>query len=56
MYMVGHTKICNKCKAQIANAGIVRVVVRLDTGAIQEFIPQKDWTVHPVDVTDEKKE
>ena len=49
MYLVGHKHICNKCKAQIANAGIKRVVFRLNSGEIKEYAPSKDWTIHPVD-------
>ena len=49
MYLVGHDYICNKCKTQIANAGILRVVLRREIGALEEFDPEKDWTIHPVD-------
>jgi len=49
IYIVGHDFICNQCKAQIANAEIQRVVLRNKKNAILEFIPAKDWTVHPID-------
>ena len=49
MYIVGHTNICNQCKAIIANALISRVVQRKPDGTIEEFFPEKDWTVHPID-------
>ena len=50
LYLVGHEYVCNKCKAQIANAGILRVVLRKNSGEIEEFTPAKDWTIHPVDL------
>ena len=49
IYIVGHNKICNQCKAQIANAEIHRVVLRDPEGKIHEFFPERDWTVHPID-------
>jgi dCMP deaminase len=56
MYVVGQDFICNQCKAMIANAGIIRVVLRLSTGKIREFIPSQDWTVHPMDQLPEEGE
>lgn len=49
IYVVGHDVICNQCKAQIANADICRVVLRNKNGDINEYIPEKDWTLHPID-------
>jgi dCMP deaminase len=49
IYVVGHNFVCNQCKAQIANSEIKRVVLRKCDNQIEEFIPEKDWTVHPID-------
>lgn len=49
MYIVGHRFICNQCKAIIANAKIYRVVMRRTDGIVEEMIPSRDWTVHPLD-------
>jgi len=49
LYIVGHKFICNQCKAIIANAGIKRVVLKTIDGEIQEFFPEKDWNIHPID-------
>ncbi len=49
MYIVGHYQICNQCKAQIANAGIIRVLLRTPDGTLLEFFPARDWTRHPID-------
>lgn len=50
IFIVGHYFICNQCKAQIANAGITRVVLRRKDGVREEFFPHRDWTIHPVDL------
>ncbi len=52
IYVVGHRFICNQCKAIIANAKINRVVQRYLNGEVEEIIPSRDWTVHPVDQED----
>ena len=52
MYIVGHSVICNQCRAQIANAGIIRVVQKLPIGDIIVYNPSEDWQVHPVDLED----
>ena len=49
IYIVGHNNICNQCKALIANANITRVVQLKNNGDICEFIPEKDWKIHPID-------
>ena len=49
MYVVGHSTICNQCKALIANANIKRVVQLKPDGNIQEYYPEKDWIIHPID-------
>ena len=49
IYIVGHGFICNQCKAIIANAKIDRVVQRIINGKVEEVIPSRDWTIHPVD-------
>jgi dCMP deaminase len=49
IYIIGHEFICNQCKAQIANAGITRVVLLNSKGEIIEYSPEKDWTLHPID-------
>ena len=49
IYIIGHYFICNQCKAQIANAGINRVVLKRKDDIIVEYWPKKDWTVHPID-------
>jgi len=49
IYVVGHRFICNQCKAIIANAKINRVVQRYLNGDVEEIVPSRDWTVHPVD-------
>jgi len=35
--------------AQIANANIKRVVLENPDGHIEEWLPERDWTVHPID-------
>lgn len=49
IYVVGHEFVCNQCKAQIANAEIKRVVLRNKSNQIEEYFPERDWSVHPVD-------
>jgi dCMP deaminase len=56
IYISGHEFVCNQCKAQIANANIRRVVLERPGGKIVECIPEKDWTVHPVDQMEENCE
>jgi dCMP deaminase len=50
IYIIGHTMICNQCKAILANSGIIRVVLQKPDGTIEESSPEKDWTVHPIDL------
>lgn len=52
IYIYGHEFICNMCKAMIANAFILRVVLQKPDGTVVEFIPERDWTVHPVDMAE----
>ena len=49
IYIVGHNIVCNQCKAQIANANIIRVVLLNVKNETKVFIPEKDWGVHPID-------
>ena len=50
MYVIGHDYICNQCRGLIANAGIRRVMLqRKEDGEVVEYIPEKDWTTHPID-------
>ena len=49
IYIVGHNVVCNQCKAQIANANILRVVLLDTNGEIHEYKPETDWNVHPID-------
>ena len=49
IYITGHSNICNQCKAMIANANIVRVVIETLKGEIIEYIPDTDWKTHPID-------
>ena len=55
MYVIGHSYVCTQCKAQIANAGITKVLLKtpieeqLTKPIYQTFYPQKDWTIHPID-------
>jgi len=56
IYIYGNTAICAQCRAIIANAGIIRVVYRpKNTEDIIEYIPELDWNIHPLDMTDQKK-
>jgi dCMP deaminase len=50
IYIIGHNVVCNQCKALIANAHIIRVVLMNTENRIYEFIPEKDWNIHPVDL------
>lgn len=50
IYIFGHTMICNQCRAILANAGINRVVLKKPDGTVEEWVPEKDWTVHPIDL------
>lgn len=52
IYIYGHDFVCYQCKAQIANANIRRVVLEHPDGRIEEWIPERDWTVHPIDQED----
>ncbi len=54
IYIVGHTVVCNQCKAMISNANIKKVTLLTPSGEIHEFYPEKDWVVHPID--NEEKE
>lgn len=49
IYIVGHRMICNQCRALIANANITRVILMTPQNKIIEYIPEKDWKVHPID-------
>ena len=49
MYVIGANFICDECQGSIDVAGITRVVLRDKQGNVFEFIPSRDWTVHPVD-------
>ena len=49
IYIVGHNFVCNQCKALIANANIIRVVLLDTKNNIMEYIPSRDWQVHPID-------
>lgn len=49
MYIFGNTDICNQCRGMIANAGIKRVVYRDKNQQIREYIPERDWVIHPID-------
>ncbi len=49
IYVYGHNFICNQCKAMIANAWIKRVVLERPDGTVEEFFPEENWTIHPVD-------
>ncbi len=48
IFIHGHVKICNQCKAIIANAGIKRVILRTPN-SVEEYFPADDWIVHPID-------
>ncbi len=50
LYIVGHKFICNQCKAIIANSGIKRVLLKDLEGNIFEYFPEKDWSIHPIDL------
>jgi len=49
LYMFGKTFVCTQCKAIIANAGIIKVMIKHPDGTDETFIPSVDWTVHDVD-------
>ncbi len=50
IYIFGHRAVCNQCRALIANANIVRVLLQPpDNSRVQEFYPEQDWRQHPVD-------
>lgn len=53
IYVFGHEFVCYQCKAQIANANIKRVVLEKPDGAIVEWLPERDWTIHPIDQEEE---
>lgn len=50
IYIVGHSLVCNQCKAQIANANITRVILLKPDGQLVEYSPAKDWDTHPIDM------
>ncbi len=49
IYICGHHSICNQCRANIANAGITRVVLKYKDNPVEEYYPEKDWKIHPID-------
>jgi len=49
IYIVGHNTVCNQCRALISNANIIRVVQLKEDGKTAEYIPEKDWKIHPID-------
>lgn len=49
IYITGHNFVCNQCKALIANANITRVVLCNIDNEIIVYIPESDWSEHPVD-------
>ena len=53
IYICGHEFVCYQCKAQIANANIKRVVLEKPDGIVEEWIPERDWTAHPIDMEEE---
>ncbi len=53
IYIYGHEFVCHQCKAQIANANIKRVILEKPDGTVEEWIPEKDWTIHPIDMEKE---
>lgn len=50
MYIYGHMFVCDQCKGMIANAGIIQVIHLTDDKKIKVYIPEKDWTIHSVDL------
>jgi len=52
IYVIGHDFICHQCKAQIANSGIIRVILLDRKNKKHEFIPSRDWIIHPIDKGD----
>ncbi|MBN2545591.1 MAG: cytidine deaminase [Spirochaetes bacterium] len=50
IFIVGHNVVCNQCKALIANANIIRVVLLDTKGDLHEYLPEKDWNTHPIDL------
>ncbi|MEA2077008.1 MAG: deaminase [Candidatus Marinimicrobia bacterium] len=53
IYICGHEFVCYQCKAQVSNANIKRVVLEKPDGTIEEWIPENDWTIHPIDMEKE---
>ena len=49
IYIVGHNFICNQCKALIANANIIKVVLLSTKNELFIYDPKKDWKIHPID-------
>jgi dCMP deaminase len=49
VFIAGHDFVCHQCRAQIVNANIKRVVLEHPDGSIEEWLPERDWTVHPID-------
>ncbi len=49
IYISGHAFVCHQCRAQIANANIKRVVLEHPDGNVEEWRPERDWKVHPID-------
>ncbi|MHA1341408.1 MAG: deoxycytidylate deaminase [Promethearchaeota archaeon] len=49
IYIHGHTDVCSQCRAMIANAGIIRVLIRKPSEEIIEY-NVREWKVHPVDL------
>ncbi|MDZ7795890.1 MAG: deaminase [Candidatus Marinimicrobia bacterium] len=49
IYISGHDFVCHQCRAQIVNANIERVLLEKPDGTIDEWRPEDDWKIHPVD-------
>ena len=49
VFISGHDFVCHQCRAQIVNANIKRVVLEHPDGSVEEWLPERDWMVHPID-------
>lgn len=49
IYIYGHHSICNQCKANISNAGIIKVILKYADNELKIYYPEKNWTIHPID-------
>ncbi|MBD3350046.1 MAG: cytidine deaminase [Candidatus Lokiarchaeota archaeon] len=55
IYVFGHVDICPQCRAMIANAGLLKALIRRPSGKLLKY-DVKNWTLHSIDQLTPEKE